>query len=201
MLTSSRFNYLIEITQKILLAISKMRECYAAFPRLIDEEHAMIQSHHYTARLEAVCAEKTELAEAITQSFEELQQLSQQLFNIWGDVDCEGTAAFPGDLSNCIQMLEDIHKALAERQSELSGNVLALQISRLKEELAAFKKVAGSAKPKIELNRSALSGVVRSYQESTRILVELCEQAQATYSPQGTQTKSSSGTSTIFVRA
>ena len=130
-----------------------------------------------------------------------MQQLSQQVFNIWGDAECEGTAAYPGDLSNCIQMLEGIHNAIAERQSDLSSSVLALQISRLKEELVLFKNMAASVKPKLELNRSALNGVVRSYQESTRVMVELCEQAQATYSAQGTQNKSSTGTSTIFVRA
>jgi hypothetical protein len=201
MLTSSRFNYLIEITQKMIVALGEMRECYSAFPRLIDEEHAMIQAHRYSARLEEVCTEKTELSEMISQSFEELQQLSHQLFNIWADVDCEGTGVFPGDLSNCIQMLDAIQVAIVERHSEFASNVLALQVSRLKDEFAAFKKVAGEIKPKIELNRSALSGVVRSYQESTRVLAELFEQAQATYSPQGTQNKLSTGTSTIYVRA
>jgi hypothetical protein len=201
MLTPSRFNYLIEITQKFLVSVATMRDCYAAFPRLIDEEHAMISSHSYTSRLEAIAAEKAELAQEITVVFDDLQQLSQQVFNIWGDADCEGTAVYPGDLSNCIQMLEGIHRAISERQSDLSSSVLALQISRLKDELASFKSVAASVKPKIELNRSALNGVVRSYQESTRVMFDLCEQAQATYSSQGTQNKSSSGTSTIFVRA
>jgi hypothetical protein len=201
MLNSSRFNYLIEITQKYLAAIVKMRECYAAMPKLIDEEHAMIHSHSYSARLEELAAEKSLLADEITTAFDELQQLSQQIFNIWGDADCEGSAMHPGDLSNGIQMLEGIHKAIAERQTDLSANVLSLQISRLKEELALFKKVAAEVKPKIELNRSALSGVVRSYQESTRVMIELCEQAQATYSAQGTQNKSSNGASTIYVRA
>lgn len=201
MLSSSRFNYLIEITQKLIAAVVRMREAYAGFPSLIEEEHAMIRSHDYTPRLEAVCEEKTVLAEGITQSFEDLQQLTQQLFNIWGDVDCEGTASFPGDLSNCIEMLKGIHQAMVERQSDLAANVLDLQISRLQEELMAFKVIASDVKPKIELNRSALTGIVRSYQDSTRVLFELAEAAQATYSPQGTAKKSSDGVSTIFVRA
>lgn len=201
MLSSSRFNYLIEITQKLIAAVTKMRSAYAAFPDLIAEEHAMIMSHTYTARMEAICAEKTSLSENITESFEELQQLAQQVFNIWGDVDCEGVAAYPGDVSNCIQMLEGIHKALVDRDSGLGTQVLDLQISRLKEEFAAFKALSAEIKPKLELNRSALSGVVRCYQDSTRMLIDLCEQAQATYSSQGTQNKPSTGTSTIYVRA
>lgn len=201
MLNSSRFNYLIEITQKVLAAMVKMRGAYAAMPRLIDEEHAMIAAHNYTARLEEVASEKAVIAEDISIAFDELQQLSQQIFNIWGDADCEGTAIYPGDLTNCIQMLEGIHKSVAERQSDLSANVLALQISRLRDELVLFKKVAAEVKPKIELNRSALSGVVRSYHESTRVMIELCEQAQATYSAQGTQNKTATGASTIYVRA
>jgi hypothetical protein len=151
--------------------------------------------------MEAICSEKTMLSDVIIESFEDLQQLSQQVFNIWGDVDCEGVAAYPGDVSNCIQMLEGIHKALVDRDSGLGTQVLELQISRFKEEFTAFKALSAQIKPKLELNRSALSGVVRCYQESTRALIELCEQAQATYSSQGTQNKPSTGTSTIYVRA
>jgi hypothetical protein len=98
-------------------------------------------------------------------------------------------------------MLKGIHPAIIERQSDLAANVLDLQISRLQEELTAFKAVASDVKPKIELNRTALTGIVRSYQDSTRVLFELAEAAQATYSPQGTAKKSSDGASTIFVRA
>ena len=105
MLSASRFNYLIDITHKLTTAVVSMREAYAAFPKLVDEEHAMIMSHSYTPRLEAICAEKESLAVTITEAFEELQQLSHQVFSSWGDVDCEGVGSFPGDLSNCIQML------------------------------------------------------------------------------------------------
>jgi hypothetical protein len=201
MLTSSRFNYLIEITQKLLTAVARMRGAYSSFPDLIDEEHKMITTHQYTSRLEEIAFAKSALADEVSVLFDELQQLSQQIFTIWRDEECEGTAIFPGDLSNSIQMLTGIQQAMLERKSDLATNVLQLQISRLSEELEAFKAVASVVKPKIELNRSALSGVVRSYQESTRVMVELCEQAQATYSSQGTQNKASTGTSTIFVRA
>lgn len=201
MLSSSRFNYLIELTQKLIAAVSRMRSSYGAFPALIDEEHAMIRAHTYTDRLTAICDEKNLLASGITESFEELQQLAQQLFNIWGDVECEGSAAFPGDISNCIQMLQGIRSAIAERQSELAVGVLDLQITRLREELDEFKKLSAEVKPKLELNKTALTGIVRTYQDSTRLLFELAEQAQATYSPQGTPAKSSEGASTIFVRA
>jgi hypothetical protein len=201
MISSSRFNYLIEITHKLTLAVVKMRAAYADFPRLIDEEHAMIYSHTYTMRLETLCHEKTRLSEIITESFEELQQLSQQIFNIWGDMECEGTAAYPGDLSNCVKMLEGIHWAIVERNTDLASAVLELQIAKFREEFLSFKTLSSAIRPKIEMNRSALSGVVRSYQESTRVLFELCERAQATYSPQGTQNKASAGVSTIIVRA
>jgi hypothetical protein len=201
MLGSSRFNYLIEITQKLIAAVGSMRQAYAAFPSLVAEEHKMILAHTYSVRLEEICAEKMTLSEQITASFEELQQLSQQVFSIWGDAECEGSAAYPGDLSNCLSMLEGILKSLRERNTELAANVLALQIDRFRDEFERFKQTASFVKPALELNRSALSGVVRSYQDSTRVLIELCEQAKATYSPQGTQTKSSTGTSTIFVRA
>ena len=180
MLSSSRFNYLIEITQKLIAAVSKMRVAYSAFPDLIAEEHAMIMAHSYTPRLEAICAEKTSLSDSVTEAFEDLQQLAQQVFNIWGDVDCEGVAAYPGDVSNCLQMLDGIHRALVDRDSGLGTQVLELQISRFKEEFGAFKTLSAQIKPKLELNRSALSGVVKCYQDSTRMLVELCEQAQAT---------------------
>jgi hypothetical protein len=98
-------------------------------------------------------------------------------------------------------MLEGILQSVRERHTELAANVLALQIDRFKDEFGRFQESARVVKPALELNRSALNGVVRSYQDSTRVLVELCEQAQATYSPQGTQNKSSTGTSTIYVRA
>jgi hypothetical protein len=201
MMTASRFNYLIEITHKLIMAVIKMRNAYAGFPRLIDEEHSMIYSHTYTKRLEALCHEKTQLSEVITEAFEELQQLSQQVFTIWGDAECEGTAVYPGDLANCIKMLEGIHKVIVDRHRDLASSVLELQIAKFSEEFIAFKAQSLSIKPKIEMNRSALGGIVRSYQESTRVLFELCEQAQATYSPQGTQNKSATGTSTIVVRA
>ena len=118
MLTSSRFNYLIEITQNILGAISEMRQCYAAFPKLVDEEHAMIQAHRYTVRLEEICKEKIELSEIISQNFSALHQLAHQVFIIWGELECEGSAVFPGDISNCIHMLDSIHATASERQSE-----------------------------------------------------------------------------------
>ena len=95
MMTASRFNYLIEITHKLITAVAKMRAAYADFPRLIDEEHAMIYSHTYTVRLEALCQEKTHLSEVITEAFDDLQQLAQQVFTIWGDAECEGTAVYP----------------------------------------------------------------------------------------------------------
>jgi hypothetical protein len=201
MLSASRFNYLIEMTQKLIVSVTNMRLAYDAFPVLVAEEHRMILAHTYTPRLEEICAEKTSLAEQITAGFEELQQLAQQIFNIWGDVECEGVAAYPGDLTNCIGMLEGILQAVRDKNSDLATNVLSLQIRRLRDELDLFRKTASNVKPSLELNRSALNGVVRSYQDSTRALIDLCEQAQATYSSQGTQNKSSSGTSTIFVRA
>lgn len=201
MLSSSRFNYLIELTQKLIVAVARMRTGYAAFPQLIAEEHAMIRAHTYTERLVEVCNQKMMLASEISESFEELKHLTQQLFTIWGDVDCEGVAAYPGDLSNCVRMLEGIHGAIVERQSDLSSGVLRLQITRLEEELQIFKAVSAQVKPDIEKNRLALSGVVKSYQDSTRFLFELAEQAQATYSPQGTTSKPAEGSSTIFVRA
>jgi hypothetical protein len=201
MLSSSRFNYLIEITQKLILAVDRMRDAYRSFPKLIAEEHKMVLSHTYTQRLEEICAEKSVLADDITAAFEEILQLAQQVFNIWGDAECEGSASYPGDLSNCVRMLEGILRSVRERGQGMGPEVLALQIDRLKESVDTFKSVATEVKPLVELNRSALSGVVRSYQESTRVLFELCEQAQATYSPQGVQTKAATGTSTIFVRA
>jgi hypothetical protein len=201
MLSSSRFNYLIEITQKLIASVAKMRVAYEDFPPLVAEEHKMILSHTYSTRLEEICAEKAILGEQITQAFDDLQQLAQQVFNIWGDAECEGVAAYPGDLSNCIGMLESIMLSVRERGPDLASNVLSLQIDRLREEFSCFKKTAAVVKPLLEVNRSALNGVVRSYQDSTRVLIELCEQAQATYSPQGTQNKSATGTSTIFVRA
>lgn len=201
MLSSSRFNYLIELSQKLILAVARMRQSYAAFPELIEEEHSMIRAHTYTERLQEICNQKTKLADEISECFEELTQLTQQLFNIWGDVDCEGVAAFPGDLTNCLRMLEGIHAAIVERQSELASGVLRLQIERLGDELQAFKTLSAEVKPQIERNRLALTGIVKSYQDSTRILFDLAEQAQATYSPQGTTSKPSEGSSTIFVRA
>lgn len=201
MLSSSRFNYLIELTQKLIESVVRMRASYGAFPALIEEEHAMIRAHTYTDRLEAVCLEKTMLSAAVTECFEEMQQITHQLFTIWGDVDCEGVASFPGDLTNCVQMLEGIHAAISERQTELAAGVLSLQISRLREELDAFKELASKVKPQLEVNKLALTGIVRSYQDSTRLLFEMAEQAQATYSPQGTPSKSSEASSTIFVRA
>lgn len=201
MLSSSRFNYLIELSQKLILAVARMRHSYAAFPELIEEEHAMIRAHTYTERLQEICNQKAKLADEISECFEELTQLTQQLFNIWGDVDCEGVAAFPGDLTNCLRMLEGIHAAIVERQSELASGVLRLQIERLGDELQAFKTLSAEVKPQIERNRLALTGIVKSYQDSTRILFDLAEQAQATYSPQGTTSKPSEGSSTIFVRA
>jgi flagellar biosynthesis/type III secretory pathway chaperone len=201
MLNSSRFNYLIEISQKLILSVSRMRKCYGEFPALIDEEHTMIHAHTYTERLVEICKEKTLLADKVSETFEELTQLTQQLFTIWSDVDCEGVASFPGDLTNCVRMLESIHSAVVERHSHLAADVLGLQISRLQEEVQAFKDISAKVKPKIEQNRLALSGVVKSYQDSTRVLFELAEQAQATYSSQGTTSKSSEASSTIFVRA
>lgn len=201
MLSSSRFNYLIDLSQKLIAAVIRMRDSYAAFPSLIEEEHAMIKAHTYTDRLMEVCNEKNVLASQITECFEELQHITQQLFNIWGDVDCEGVAAFPGDLSNCLQMLEGIHRAIVERQSELAAGVLNLQVSRLRDELRAFRVTSDAVKPLIERNRLALTGILKSYQDSTRVLMELTEQAQATYSPQGAPSKPVDGTSTIFVRA
>jgi FlgN protein len=201
MLSSSRFNYLVEIAQKLKQTMNRMMAAYSEFPKLIEEEHKMIFSHTYTARLEAICSEKTKLSEDITQAFEEMQQLSQQIYNIWGDLECEGIAAYPGDLSNCIQMLENIHTTLVSRGTSFSLSILENQITGLKNEFIYFKSAMKQVKPKIELNRSALTGVVRSYQDSTRVLIELCEQAQSTYSPQGTQKKPSGGTSTIYVRA
>lgn len=201
MLSSSRFNYLVEIAQKLKQSILSMMSAYSKFPKLIEEEHKMIFSHTYTSRLEAICLEKTQLSDEITLAYEEMQQLSQQIYNIWGDLECEGIAAYPGDISNCIQMLEDIHTTLMSRGSSFSLSVLENQIFALKSEFTNFKNSMKQIKPKIELNKSALTGVVRSYQDSTRVLIELCEQAQSTYSSQGTQKKSSNGTSTIYVRA
>lgn len=201
MLSSSRFNYLIELSQKLILAVARMRRNYAAFPALIEEEHAMIHAHTYTDRLAEICHEKNQLAVDITQCFEELTQLTQQLFNIWSDVECEGVAAFPGDLTNCVRMLEGIHNSIVERQSDLASSVLSVQITRLRDEVQSFKDLSATVKPQIEKNRLALSGIVKSYQDSTRVLFDLAEQAQATYSPQGTTSKSSEGSSTIYVRA
>lgn len=201
MLTQSRFAYLVEISQKMIQAVQAMMSGYKKFPALISEEHAMIQAHTYGDRLEAVIHEKASAGEEISNAFEELQQLSQQLFSIWGEAECEGQAAYPGDLSNCVRMLEGIHLALSQRETGLAIGVLELQAGRLKEALDQFQKLMTDIKPQIELNRTAITTVAQNYQHSTRVLIEMCEQAQATYTPQGQQSKPTSGTSTIFVKA
>jgi hypothetical protein len=201
MLSQPRFSYLIEISQKMIEAVKVMRTCYQALPPLIEEEHAMIREHTYTPRLEQIAQDKMEFGLKIEASFEELQQLSQELFGIWNESDCEGQAAFPGDLSNCIAMLAGIHKALSVRESGLALNVLEIQVQRLRETVETFKACVDVIKPKLELNRLAISQVARNYQESTRILFEMCEAAQATYTAQGQQAKASTGSSTIVVKA
>lgn len=201
MLTQSRFSYLIEISQKMIVAVQAMTVGYRKFPPLIEEEHAMIRAHTYTDRLEQVTEAKTLASEEIAAGFDSLQQLSQELFVIWSESECEGQARFPGDLSNCIAMLEGIHKTLSGRTGTLALGVLDLQISRLKEVFTEFKTLIAAIKPLIELNREAITTVAQNYQNSTRILLELCEQSQATYDPQGQQKRPSTGTSTIFVKA
>lgn len=201
MLTQSRFAYLIEISQKIIGAVQSMMAGYRGFPALISEEHEMVKAHTYTDRLEEIIQAKVELGEKISVSFEELQQLSQQLFSIWSEAECEGQAAYPGDLSNCVAMLEGIFVALKARETGFSMGVLELQVNRVKEVVLNFKAMMAEVKPQLELNRIAITQVSQNYQASTRALIEMCEQAQATYSPTGQQTKRSTGTSTIFVKA
>lgn len=200
MLTQARFSYLIELSQKMVVAVQAMASGYRKFPPLIEEEHAMIRAHTYTSRLEQITEEKHDAGEDVSQAFDALQQLSQELFVIWGEAECEGQARFPGDLSNCIAMLEGIHKALSGRVTGLALGVLELQVSRIKSAFEEFKALIAVIKPQIELNRDAITAVAQSYQNSTRVLLELCEQAQATYNPQGQTTRPSSGTSTIFVK-
>jgi hypothetical protein len=201
MLTQSRFSYLIELSQSMLSSVQAMILQYRELPALVAEEHKMIQAHSYTSRLEEVMLRKVEIGDHISVAFEELQHCSQQLYIVWGEADCEGQAAFPGDLSNCISMLEGICCSLIGKSSEFSIGVLQLQISRLKEALADFTSLIKDVKPLLELNKTALSTIVQNYQMSTRALIDMCEQAQATYTPQGQQSKSSQGTSTIFVKA
>lgn len=201
MLTQSRFAYLIEISQKLISAVQSMMESYKGFLPLIEEEHAMIKAHTYTDRLQEVCAEKTQLSEEISRCFEDMQALSQQLYMIWGEAECEGQAAYPGDLSNCLAMLEGIHTRLKFSESALALGVLELQVHRLRDTVTAFKKIMDTVKPSIELNRTAITQVAQNYQASTRALIEMCEQAQATYTAQGQQARPSTGTSTIFVKA
>ena len=200
MLTQSRFSYLIELSQKMVVAVQTMASGYRKFPPLIEEEHAMIRAHTYTDRLEQITEEKIFAGEEVGQAFDTLQQLSQELFVIWSEAECEGQARFPGDLSNCIAMLEGIHKALSGRMTGLALGVLDLQVSRLKGVFDEFKTLIAVVKPQIEVNREAISTVAQNYQHSTRVLLELCEQAQATYNPQGQTTRPTSGTSTIFVK-
>jgi len=201
MLTPSRFNYLIELSQKVIVAVDSMLQAYRGFPALIEEEHVMIKAHTYTDRLEQIAAEKFELSESIERGFEDLQQLSHQIYLIWGETDCEGQAAYPGDLSNSIKMLDGIAEKLRGSGSSLAMGVLDLQINRVKEAVASFKSEMVKIKPLIELNRIALTEITKNYQASTRVLIEMCEQAQATYTPQGQQSRPSTGTSTIFVKA
>lgn len=201
MLSQSRYAYLIDLSQKIFVAVQSMVAGYRRFPALIGEEHAMILAHTYTDRLEQIVQEKVDAGAEITAAFEDLQQLSQQLFVIWSESDCEGQARYPGDLSNCVDMLQGIHKTLGDRASGLALGVLELQIDRIKTAHAEFSEVVRTIKPLIELNRDTVSTIVQNYQNSTRVLLELCEQSQATYNPQGQQSRPTTGTSTIFVKA
>lgn len=200
-LSQSRFSYLVEISQKMIQSIQVMVKNYRLFPALIKEEHDMIKAHTYTDRLESVMTAKVDAGVEIEQAFEDLGQLSQQLYVLWGDTECEGQAVHPGDLSNCITMLEGIHKSLQHRESDLAIGVLELQISRMKEVHSEFMTLMQEIKPSIELNRTVLTAVSQNYQSSTRALVEMCEQAQATYTSSGQQARPQTGTSTIFVKA
>ena len=201
MLTQSRFSYLIEVTEKIVAAVTRMTQSYLRFPALIDAEHRMIQSHTYTLELEEITIKKSQLADEITMAFNDLQQLASQLFIMWNEAECEGQASFPGDLGNCVRMVEGIRKGLSGDDLNLSAGILDFQIKRLNDAYQNFTEVMKTVKGKIELNRSALSGIVQNYQNSTRVLIELCEQAQAIYSPDGQTQRPSTGTSTIFVKA
>ncbi|MCX6126295.1 MAG: hypothetical protein NTV34_16300, partial [Proteobacteria bacterium] len=159
MLTQSRFAYLIEISQKMINSVGVMMNAYRGFPPLIDSEHEMIQSHTYGENLERVIQGKIALGEVVSKSYEDLQQLSQQLFEIWGEADCEGQGAYPGDLSNCVLMLDGIFQALSDRETGLALGVLSLQALKLKDIVAEFKSLIQKIKPKIELNRTAISQV------------------------------------------
>lgn len=201
MLNQSRFAYLIDITHKMIDAVERMIAGYNLFPSLVEEEHRMIKDHTYTKRLEEVLEEKTKAGEQISIAFDELQQLSQQLFLIWQEVDCEGQGTYPGDLSNCVSMLDGLSLALRTRANTLEVSVLEGVTEKLRDAHKRFKELLKHVKPMLELNRIAIGVVARNYQQSTRILLEMCEQAQATYTAQGQQTKPTAGTSTIFVKA
>ena len=201
MLSESRFSYLIEVTENIVIAVNRMSRAYLGFPELVDAEHEMIQQHEYTSKLEETQTRKSELAEEIGVAFNELQQLAGQLFLIWNEAECEGQASFPGDLGNCIRMVEGIRRGLEGNSSTLAVNVLDAQIRKLRESHQLFSDMISKVKGKIELNRTALTAIVQNYQKSTRFLIELCEQSQATYNPGGQTQKPSTGTSTIYVKA
>jgi flagellar biosynthesis/type III secretory pathway chaperone len=201
-LTESRFSYLIEIAQRMLLCIQQMSSTYRQLPPLIDEEHAMIKSHTYTDRLESVMKAKVEASDGITACFEELSQLSQEVYLIWKESDYEGQAVFPSDLNQSIKMIENIHQGFVmDGGSPLRTSVLLAEIEKLMAAHREFKDLASLIKPKLEVNRTALTQIVTNYQMSTRALIEMCEHVQATYNPNGQQKKSSQGTSTIFVKA
>jgi hypothetical protein len=201
MLSQSRFSYLVEISQKMIEAVKAMQSAYSQFPALIREEHDMIKAHTYSERLEEVMKEKHVLGDEIAAAFDELQQLAQQVYMIWGEADCEGQASFPGDLSNCVEMLRGIYSTLSHRATELQLGILNMQIEKLAQVHSSFKEQSEQIKPQLEMNREAISAVAKNYQMSTKILLEMAEQAQATYTPGGQQSKPKLSNSTISIKA
>ncbi|MCX6117385.1 MAG: hypothetical protein NT027_07585 [Proteobacteria bacterium] len=203
MLNTSRFSYLIDLMSSMSSSISTMIAGYRSLPSLISEEHLMIKAHTYGPKLEEIMLEKQTIGDSIERNYEDLAQCSQQVYQIWCEAECEGQATFPGDLSNAISMLAGIKNCLQNQKvcSDLEISIFDRQLQLLKDSLEQFKSLLTDVKPLLEINKLALSQVVHNYQMSTRALIEMCEQAQATYNPQGQQNRPAEGTSTIFVKA
>jgi hypothetical protein len=200
-MNQSRYEYIVEISRKILTSVESMNRAYADLPPILNQELDCIKAHTYGDVLEDCLRRKQALGETIAESFESLQQLTQQVYMIWNDEECEGAAQSPGDLSNCIQMLRGLLKRVSVNHSILNAAQLSIVVEKIAAEHSRFKSTAEIVKPRIEVNKMAIENVAYHYQESTRILYELAEQTQAVYTSQGQTAKGSGRSSSIVVKA
>ena len=164
---------------------------------LLTHEHEAVRASELVT-IEELTREKVRIGNEIARTYDSLQAVSQRVRSTYERVT--GQHAAP-DL-NLTQVMTWLEAAAAQCSVDgFDGQILRHIVTRLAEQLAAFRTLHSEVKPKIEINVYLTRRLLENHWQTIKFWQDILAESEATYTPSGVARKTPEGAPSLRVKA